>query len=72
MLIKDAELLNFVGSKKQMEYLHDIFKTTHKETYADHEHIGIGDRNLSDGYKIVIIICKKLINKIHLIMNMLV
>tara|TARA_Y100000591_G_scaffold332532_1_gene370224 strand:- start:726 stop:3026 length:2301 start_codon:yes stop_codon:yes gene_type:complete len=53
MLIKDAELLNFVGSKKQMEYLNDVAKTTHKETYADHEHIGIGNRNLSDGYKIV-------------------
>ena len=26
MLIKDAELLNFVGSKKHMEYLNDIAK----------------------------------------------
>ena len=53
MLIKDAELLNFIGSIKHMEYFNDKPKITHKETYADNEHIGIGDRNLSDGYKIV-------------------
>lgn len=52
LLIKDADLLNFVSINKPKNYFSDKPKITHKETYVDEDHIGIPQKKINDGYKI--------------------
>ena len=59
LLINDADLLNFCHINKHTNYLLDKPKITHKQTYVDKDHIGIADKNLGDGYKILNIDMKK-------------